>query len=310
MGLGLRRPIPPVTANAEIAAACAAPASYEACRRMLRRHDPTYFWAVRRLPAEVRPAVYALYGFVRGADEIVDGPRRAADPAARRAALDDWEDELERGLAAGGSPHPVIAALVDAADRHALPLEELSIYMDSMRVDCGPVRIESRAELERYMRGSAGAVGRIMASILAAPPGRHEAFERLGTAFQLTNFIRDVHEDWALDRLYLPGVSEEQIANRRPTPDFKAALAQEVQRARKLFSDSAPALQAVAPRIRPGIRMASSVYVRVLDRVERLDYDVLRRRADLAPWEAGLALLQAATAGAVPAQRSGSHSLP
>ena len=63
-------------------------ASYAACRRLHRRHDPTYYFATRRLPAEVRPAVHALYAFVRAADELVDGPERAASPAARRAALD------------------------------------------------------------------------------------------------------------------------------------------------------------------------------------------------------------------------------
>src|SRR5205823_12858067 len=88
--------------------------SYAACRRIHRRYDPTYYWATRRLPGDVRPAVHALYGFVRGADELVDGPRRPSDPAARLAALDAWEGELSSGLASGRSDHPVIAALVDA----------------------------------------------------------------------------------------------------------------------------------------------------------------------------------------------------
>src|SRR4051812_4573557 len=128
-------------------------ASYDTCRRLHRRHDPAYYWATRRLPADVRPATHALYGFVRTADEIVDGPRRPATPEARRAALDAWEAELERGLAAGGSPHPVIAALVDAGERHDLPLGELRPYMRSMRVDCGPVRIGTWQELLAYMDG-------------------------------------------------------------------------------------------------------------------------------------------------------------
>jgi 15-cis-phytoene synthase len=70
-------------------------AAYTACRRMQRRHDPTYYWATQRLPREVRPAVHALYGFVRGADELVDGPRRPPDPVARCAVVDAWELELE-----------------------------------------------------------------------------------------------------------------------------------------------------------------------------------------------------------------------
>jgi phytoene synthase len=295
-----------VTANAEISAACAAPASYEACRRMLRHHDPTYFWAVRRLPAEVRPAVYALYGFVRGADEIVDGPQRPPDPGARRAALDRWEAELERGLAAGGSPHPVIAALVDAAGQRPLPLEELSIYMDSMRVDCGPVRIETRAELDRYMRGSAGAVGRIMASVLGAPPERHDAFERLGTAFQLTNFIRDVREDYGLNRIYLSTedrlrlrVDESAIARGEATAGFRTLVAEEVARARERFDQGRPASEGATPAVRRGMRLARAVYLGVLDRVEAVGYDVLHPRARLAPWRAGaVAALSLSRAGA------------
>src|SRR4051794_10478748 len=136
----------------------AKPAAYDACRRAQRRHDPTYYCATRLLPAEVRPATHALYGYVRGADEIVDGPRRASDPDRRRAALDAWHDELRRGRDEGSSQHPVIAALVDAGARHDLPLGELDVYMASMRVDCGPVRMRDDAELDRYMRGSAGAV--------------------------------------------------------------------------------------------------------------------------------------------------------
>src|SRR3954468_12183146 len=130
--------------------------AYEACRRLHRRHDPTYYWATRRLPAAVRPATHALYGFVRTADEIVDGPHRPPTPDARRAALDAWEGELRAGLHAGHSPHPVVGALVDAGARHALPLGELGPYMTSMRVDCGPVRIGTWEELEAYMDGSAG----------------------------------------------------------------------------------------------------------------------------------------------------------
>src|SRR5688572_10048400 len=171
--------------------------SYEACRRLHRRHDPTYYWATRRLPPDKRPATHALYGYVRTADEIVDGPSRPPDPAARRAALDAWEAQL-------ASPsHPIARALVDAGHRHDLPLDELHTYMGSMRIDCGPVRMDSWDELDAYMDGSAGTVGRIMASLLAVPERHRADFGRLGQAFQLTNFLRDVDEDVSLGRMYL-----------------------------------------------------------------------------------------------------------
>ncbi len=274
-------------------------AAYASCRRAHRRHDPTYYYATRRLPAEVRPAVHALYAFVRSADELVDGPRRAADPEQRRAQLDSLERSLHDGLAGASSRDPTVVALTHAGRVHDLPLGELRPYMRSMRTDCGPVRIDSWNELIAYMDGSAAAVGRIMAPLLGAPGDAGLSFARLGQAFQLTNFIRDVREDFGLDRIYLPGddlrrfgVAEHEIgAGGRPSDGFRSMLALQVDRARELFRQGAPALGAVEPRVRPGMRMARGVYVRVLDRVERLDYDVLTRSAGLRPWEtAGAAM--------------------
>ncbi len=248
--------------------------AYERCRRMQRRHDPTFYYATRRLPADARPAVHALYGFVRGADQIVDGGARSHGPDAKRAALDAWQRELERGLAAGGTGHPVLAALVDAGHRRALPLHELAVYMDSMRVDCGPVRIGDEAELDRYMNGSAATVGRIMAPILGAP-AEAERFAALGVAFQLTNFIRDVREDLAMDRQYLPGWEE----------DARASVARQVHRARALFAATAGLHDEMPAAVRSGMRLARAVYERVLDRVEGQGFDVLRRRAALPAWQ-------------------------
>ena len=259
--------------------------AYEHCRRLHRRHDPTYYWATRRLPPDVRLAVHALYAFVREADEIVDGPGRAADPALRRVELDRYEQRLREALAGEPTRDPAIAALVDAGRRHALPLGQLDSYFDSMRIDCAPVRMGTWEELESYMQGSAGAVGRILAVLLGAPAERHDSFVSLALAFQLTNFIRDVREDWELDRVYLPGLSAEQIARRQPNDGFRRLLEVEVARARQLFREGAAAGDGVAPRVRRGMSMARSVYLSVLDRTERLDFDVLQRRVSLPPWE-------------------------
>src|SRR4051812_24541212 len=208
--------------------------AYEECRRLQLRHDPTYYWATRRLPAGVRPATHALYGFVRTADEIVDGPHRPPTPDTRRAALDAWEGELRAGLRAGHSPHPVVGALVDAGTRHDLPLGELGPYMTSMRVDCGPVRIGTWEELETYMDGSAGSVGRIMAVLLGVPERHRADFGRLGQAFQLANFVRDVREDLSLDRVYLPGGDDATA--------LRGVVAEGVVRARAMFAATEPAV--------------------------------------------------------------------
>jgi phytoene synthase len=267
-------------------------AAYETCRRMHRRHDPTYYWATRRLPPEIRPATHALYGYVRTADQLVDGPRRAPTPEARRAALDAWEGELVRGLRDGGSANPVVGALVHAAGRHDLPLHELGKYMRSMRIDCAPVRMRSWDELCDYMDGSAGSVGRIMAPLLGVPEPHRGDYGRLGLAFQHANFIRDVSEDARLDRIYLPeqdrerfGVREEDFARASAGPELRALVEHEVGRARRLFADATPAVAAAPASVRPGVRLACAVYESVLDRVEAAGYDVLGRRMGVRLWK-------------------------
>jgi 15-cis-phytoene synthase len=274
-------------------------AGYDACRRLHRRHDPTYYWAARRLPAAVRPATHALYGYVRTADEIVDGPGRPPTPAARRAALDAWEEALRDGVRAGASEHPVVGALVDAGARHRLPLEELGPYMRSMRVDCGPVRIGSWEELEAYMDGSAGSVGRIMAALLGVPARHHGDFGRLGQAFQLTNFLRDVREDLALDRVYLPaddrarlGVAEAALAAPGAGAEVRALVAEHVGRARALFAAAEPGIAAAPASVRSGIRIACAAYGRILDSTEAAGYDVLARHVGLRPWHVPAAVVR------------------
>src|SRR5215218_522567 len=261
---------------------------YETSRRMQRRHDPTYYFATRGLPAELRPATHALYGYVRTADQIVDGPRRAATPDGRRAVLDAWEAELEAGAESG---QPIVRALADAAARHRLPLGELRTYMRSMRIDCAPVRISSWEELVAYMDGSAGSVGRIMAALLGVPARSHADLGRLGLAFQLANFIRDVREDRRLDRVYLPaedrerfGVSEADLAADVATPEVRALVAHEVERARALFASARPAIASAPASVRPGVRFATGLYSRMLDRVEATGFDVLGRRTGERLW--------------------------
>ena len=259
-------------------------AAYGRCRRLQFRHDPTFFLATARLPRHRRPAVHALYGFLRGADEIVDGRRRAAHPDARRAELDGWQAALHEGLRPGRPAHPVLAALAHAGPRHDLPLHLLDRYMESMRVDCDDrVRIPDPDALDHYMDGSAATVGRLMAPLLDAGDDATEPLAQLGVAFQLTNFIRDVREDWEMDRVYLPGLDEETLRLGVATPTFRARIGAEAQRARELFAQTASIHDAVPSSVRPGIRTARSVYLKVLDRVDVLDGDVLTQRASLGP---------------------------
>ena len=163
---------------------------YETGRRMLRRHDPTYYFATRRLPPELRPATHALYGYVRTADQIVDGPRRPPTPAARRAALDAWEAELHAGH---GSSSPVVRALADAARRHAPAAvgagHRTCARCASTARRCGSPAGRSSSPTWTARPARSGGSWRRCSGV---PPDHHADFGRLGIAFQLANFIRDV----------------------------------------------------------------------------------------------------------------------
>jgi phytoene synthase len=131
------------------------------------------------------------------------------------------------------------------------------------------VRLRTREELDRYMNGSAAAVGRVMAPLIGVPDADREEVARLGVAFQLTNFLRDVREDYAMDRVYLPGLDESALASGRPAP----VPLDELRRARELFAGSARAvLAACTPRARPGIALACGVYRLILRRIEHVGF--------------------------------------
>jgi phytoene synthase len=124
-----------------------------------------------------------------------------------------------------------------------------------------------------------------MAPLLGVPDRHRADYGRLGLAFQHANFIRDVREDFELDRIYLPradrerfGVADEDFGHDRATPALRALVAHEVRRARELFRAAAPAVAATPAAVRPGVRLACAVYESVLDRVEAAGHDVLGRR--------------------------------
>jgi squalene synthase HpnD/squalene synthase HpnC len=154
------------------------------------------------LPAERRRAMYALYGFCRAVDDIADAPAPIED---KRAELAAWSTVLDRIYAGQGS-FALERELVDAVRRYRLPRAEFDLILEGMTIDAAPaVRIADRAGLSHYARRVAGAVGVLSCQIFGAPGEESKAFAiYLGETLQLTNILRDVDEDAAIDRLYLP----------------------------------------------------------------------------------------------------------
>ncbi|HEX6340129.1 phytoene/squalene synthase family protein [Umezawaea sp.] len=266
--------------------------AYERCRRLNAEHGRTYFLATRLLQREQRPAVHALYGFARWADDIVDEVHDGRSPAERAAELSAVQDRLTSGLAAGTSDDPVIAAVVDTARRYDIDHQHFADFTASMRMDLTVTEYPTYADLARYVHGSAAVIGLQVLPVLGTSVPREEAepaAAALGVAFQLTNFLRDVGEDLDRGRVYLPldelaafDVDRPMLEHARRTgrtdPRIRRALAHQVARTRAVYREAEPGIAMLAPRSRPCVSTAFRLYGRILDLIEEADHDVLSGR--------------------------------
>jgi phytoene synthase len=266
-------------------------AAYERCRQLHRRHGRTYYLATRLLPGDKRRHVHALYGFTRYADEIVDS-MDAMPTRIRAARLRDWADRFVAGLAGAEVDDPILPAVIDTVRAFDLDRCDFSSFLASMAMDLDQRSYRDYDHLLGYMEGSAAVIGTMMLPILG-PTDRVAAREparQLGLAFQLTNFIRDVGEDLARDRVYLPeadlrrfGVTRADLdaaaAQGVATPSIQALIEFEVDRARQHYAAAAPGIPMLAPGSQACIRTAFHLYGGILDEIAASGYDVLRRRA-------------------------------
>jgi phytoene synthase len=198
-----------------------------------------------------------------------------------------------------GSPgqDAVTRAMVATCHRWDIPSDQVDAFLEAMARDLDVTGYATYADLQDYMYGSAEVVGLWMLPLLAAETGAdtgelEEPARRLGEAFQLTNFVRDVGEDLDLGRVYLPaedleryGVTRDDLLRVRrgaPVTDpLRALLAFEVQRCRRLYDEAAPGVERLDRVARPAIRAALVLYREILDRVEASDYAVLTRRVSV-----------------------------
>jgi 15-cis-phytoene synthase len=262
-------------------------AAYERCRQLHARHGRTYYLATLLLPRWKRPHVHALYGFVRYADEIVDDLASTLDPPAKAAALHAWGQRLLAGLDGAPVDDPVLPAVLHTVRAFDLDPGDLQQFLASMAMDLHTTSYATYQELCGYMEGSAAAIGTMMTPILESsdPPAARTHARQLGLAFQLTNFIRDLAEDHARGRVYLPaedldrfGVRPQELAPGPASPAVQDLVAYQVGRARAHYRAAEPGIALLAPSSRPCVRVAFDLYGAILGEVERAGYQVLDRR--------------------------------
>lgn len=261
--------------------------SYELCRRLHAAHGRTYYLATRFLPRELRHHVHALYGFARYADDLVDHMDLAWSPARRRAELETWSDGFLASLASQTTSEPILVAVLTTVGELGIAEDDLHAFLRSMAMDLTVDRYTTYDDLAVYVHGSAAVIGSMMLPVLrpTAVEARPHALA-LGVAFQLTNFIRDVAEDAARGRIYLPledlerfGVAESDLFQGRATAGVRRLLAYEIARTRALYRVAEPGIRMLAPSSQACVRIAFRLYGGILDAVEDAGYDVFSVRA-------------------------------
>ena len=270
--------------------------SYLECKRLNNLHGKTYFLATRLLPPAKRPFVHALYGFARYADEIVDDLASTLSENEKAEALKSWGDEVLANIKSGKSHDHIGAALVDTVNRFSIPISYFEAFLHSMTMDLTVTEYHTYEDLYEYVYGSAAVIGLQMVPILGtiskqAMAEANIAAEKLGTAFQLANFIRDIGEDLTRGRVYLPvtelqshGVTREMLEERIVTPQIKNALKEQIQRVRSLQAESKPGINLLSAESRACIEAASELYCGIVDEVEKIDYEIFNKRAKTSNW--------------------------
>ena len=267
-------------------------ASYAECKRLNSLHGKTYYLATLLLPKAKRPHVHALYGFARYADEIVDDLASTLSIAEKSALLQSWGDGVLADIRRGTSDDHVGRALVDTVRRFNIPIAHFEAFLHSMTMDLSVTEYQTYDDLMEYVYGSASVIGLQMVPILGATdPAAYAAAEKLGIAFQLANFIRDVGEDLERGRIYLPldelqaaGVTPEMLAAKKLTPEIKSALTFQIARVRRLQAEAAAGIKLLDPSSQPCINAASVLYCGIVDEVEKIDFEIFTERAKTSTW--------------------------
>ena len=262
--------------------------AYAHSEEITKEHSATFYLASALLPDEQRQAIRALYAFCRVSDDLVDQPQGEGDLAVVDVA------RFERWKQLSLSNHPqenelVASAWADTRLRFHIPRQYAEQLLDGVASDLTVNRYATFSDLADYCYGVASTVGLMSMHIVGFEDDSAIPYAvKLGVALQLTNILRDVAEDWENGRLYLPleelaafGLSEADIAAQTNDERWKAFMAFQIERARRLYAEAMPGLALLKRRGRVSVAAAAELYRAILDDIEANDYDVFARRAHI-----------------------------
>jgi len=276
--------------------------AYSVCRGITRSRAKNFYYGFLVLPKRKRRALCAIYAFMRRCDDIADDPSLSA--ADRRQRLDAWVDAFHAALAGLPTDDPILLAITDAQRRFAISvglLDQLAFgtAMDTEEpnadpaVPSRPIQYRNFQELERYCYNVASVVGLVCIRIFGYnDPAAEPLAEQCGLAFQLTNIIRDVKEDAALGRVYLPeedlarfGLSPADLATSPDLARVRPLLKLEAERAFENYRAADDLIPLIQEDSQPALWVLVTIYRSLLEKIVRLNYDVFTRRVSLSTRE-------------------------
>ena len=275
--------------------------AYDHCQRIAKRDARNFYYAFRALPAPKRRAIYAVYAFCRACDDIADGD--LALPDKRREFA-----QIRRRLAAPASDaaSPVFVALRHATDAYRIPPDYYEQILQGVELDLTQNRFADFQELRDYCYKVASVVGLVCIRIFGyRDPQAEDYAVDMGIAMQLTNILRDIKEDAARDRIYLPqdemrryNYTESELKRGEITEGFAALMQHQTARAREYFRSSRNLFPLMSPDARACPQVMHATYATILDRIQLSGYDVFQRRIGVS-FPAKLLLLTRLWAGSL-----------
>ncbi|MBZ5530749.1 MAG: squalene synthase HpnC [Acidobacteriia bacterium] len=252
------------------------------CERLAKTHYENFSVATWFLPAKLRQHFYNVYAYCRISDDLGD---EVGDAQQSLELLDLWEEELN-ACYAGAPKHPVFVALAETVRQCGIPKHEFSDLLIAFRQDQTITRFPTFDDVLAYCKYSANPVGHLVLYLCGySDAERQQLSDYICTALQLANFWQDVTVDYGKGRIYLPldglrrfGVSEDDIAQRRATPQFIELMKFEVQRAREWFERGLPLIKMVNKELAIDLELFSRGGQEILNAIERQGYDVLGHR--------------------------------
>lgn len=271
--------------------------SYRYAEGVARNRAKNFYYSFVLLSAERRRAMCAIYAFMRYCDDLSDDETLTDRP--RQIAR--WKDDLTAALEGRFSDHPVWPAFHDAVTRFRIPHRYFHDMIEGVSSDLEPRRVETFDELYHYCYLVASVVGLTIIHIFGfESPEALSLAEKCGIAFQITNILRDVREDAERGRVYLPaedlvrfGVAPGSLAGSEISPAFVSLMKYQAARARRYYLESRPLLGLIAPESRRSLWALVEIYRRLLERIERSGFDVLRRRIRVPTWEKAWVVIRA-----------------